>query len=220
MGRRVRVAKGNALKGWRRHGLRLAYSAAIGLLVGAGAGLIAPPEAAAVTGWDAGALAYTARVWWTLLPASASEVQSWSAQEDEGRWALMLILTAAVAASFVAIFSIVSDKSSPIILSLAAFTIACSWTLLHTAFAAHYAHRAFRDGPKEPGIDFPGDEPPRFTDFAYYAFTVGMTFQVSDTDTRSSDMRLLTLVHGVISFVFNTVIIAFSVSVGSSLLSG
>ncbi|MBB3973586.1 DUF1345 domain-containing protein [Hansschlegelia beijingensis] len=207
------------MRAWKQHGLRLASCALIGVLVGTVAGVIAPPSAAAVTGWDAAALAYTARVWWLLQPASAGEIQSWADREDEGRWALTLILTAAVGASFIAIFAMVSDKSSATILSLAAFTIACSWTLLHTAFAAHYAHSAFARGADKPDIDFPGDEPPRFIDFAYYAFTVGMTFQVSDTATQSSEMRRLTLVHGVISFVFNTVIIAFSVSIGSSFLS-
>lgn len=205
--------------GWRGHGLRLAACGALGLAAGGVAALFAPPEIATVIGWDAAALAYAARVWITLAPVPAEQIQTWSRREDEGRGAITLILTAAVAASFFAIFDMLSDKASAGVLGLGAFTILSSWTLLHTTFAAHYAHRCFDAGPDKPGIDFPG-EPPVFVDFAYYAFTIGMTFQVSDTDTQTSGIRRLTLLHGVVSFVFNTVIIAVSVSVASNLIGG
>jgi len=155
----------------------------------------------------------------TLLPVSPDAISRWSAREDEGRWAITLIVAAGVAASVVAIFDMVSDKSSGWVLALAALTILASWTLLHTAFAAHYAHRCFARGPGSPGLDFPG-EPPRFVDFAYYSFTIGMTFQTSDVETRTSEMRTLTLAHGVMSFVFNTVIIAITVGLASGLIGG
>ncbi|HML30837.1 MAG TPA: DUF1345 domain-containing protein, partial [Hyphomicrobium sp.] len=100
---------------------------------------------------------------------------------------------------------------------LAAGTILSSWSLLHTAFAAHYAHRCFARGRTKPGLDFPGEEP-RFVDFLYYSYTIGMTFQTSDVDTKTSEMRTLTIVHGIFSFVFNTVIIAISVGLASGLL--
>lgn len=207
------------MTGWRGHGLRLASCAGVGLLVGGLATLAAPPNVAAVIGWDAAALSYAGRVFATLLPVPADEISGWSAKEDEGRWAITMILGAGVAASMVAIFDMVSAKSSGWVLALAAFTILASWTLLHTAFAAHYAHRCFAAGPKAPGLDFPGERP-RFVDFAYYSFTIGMTFQTSDVDTKTSEMRTLTLVHGVLSFVFNTVIIAISVGLASGLIGG
>ena len=211
--------KRRKLTGWRGHGLRLAVCAAIGLAAGAVAGLFTPADIATVLGWDAAAAAYAARVWFALASVPAEQIQTWSRKEDEGRGAITLILTAAVAGSFAAIFDIVSDKASGAVLALGALTILTSWTLLHTTFAAHYAHRCFDSGPDKPGIDFPG-EPPVFSDFAYYAFTIGMTFQVSDTDTQSSAMRRLTLLHGLVSFVFNTVIIAISVSLASNLMGG
>jgi uncharacterized membrane protein len=207
------------MKGWRGHGLRLAACAAAGVVAGGIAAVFAPPKVATVVGWDAGAVAYAARVIARLLPVSAEEISSWSAREDEGRWAITLILTAAVGASLFAIFDMVSNKSSGWILALAALTILSSWTLLHTTFAAHYAHRCFADGPKSAGLDFPGQKP-RFIDFAYYSYTIGMTFQTSDVDTRTSAMRTLTLVHGVVSFIFNTVIIAISVGLAGGLLAG
>ncbi|GLK69352.1 DUF1345 domain-containing protein [Hansschlegelia plantiphila] len=207
------------MKGWRRHGLRLVVCAALGLAAGFAARIWTPSEIALALGWDVAALTYIVRVWMALSPVPAKEIKTWSRREDEGRGAITIILTFAVAASFLAIFDMISGKSNGVQLALAAFTILCSWTLLHTAFAAHYAHRCFDGGPDTPAISFEG-EPPRFIDFAYYAFTVGMTFQVSDTDTQTSAMRRLTLIHGVVSFVFNTVIIAISVGVASSLIGG
>lgn len=207
------------MTGWRGHRLRLLACGAVGLAAAGLAALAsAPPNVAGVIGWDAAALSYAGRVAMTLGPVSANEISAWSAEEDEGRWAITLILTAAVAASVAAIFDMVSEKSSGPVLGLAAFTILSSWTLLHTAFAAHYAHRCFSGG-KMRGLDFPGEKP-RFVDFAYYSFTIGMTFQTSDVETRTSEMRKLTLAHGAISFVFNTVIIAISVGLASGLLGG
>ncbi|PZQ17094.1 MAG: DUF1345 domain-containing protein [Ancylobacter novellus] len=205
------------MAGWRGHGLRIAACAVAGVLAGLLAGLALPAKIATAIGWDVAAIAYSARVLATLLPVPAEEISGWSAQEDEGRWAITLILAAAVAASVFAIFDMVSSKSSGAVLALAAVTILSSWTLLHTAFAAHYAHRCFSRGPRQPGLDFPGEKP-RFADFLYYSYTIGMTFQTSDVDTRTSEMRTLTLVHGIFSFVFNTVIIAISVGLASGLL--
>lgn len=201
------------------HGMRVGASACVGFAAGAVARLAAPPEITTAIGWDAAALAYAGHVWASLTPATADELRALSSQEDEGRWAITLILTAAVAASLFAIFDMVTAKSSGAVMALAAATILCSWTLLHTVFAVHYAHRCFAGGGDKAGLDFPG-EAPRFVDFAYYAFTIGMTFQTSDVDTQSSEMRTLTFVHGAASFVFNTVIIAISVGLASGLLSG
>ncbi|MFC3694690.1 DUF1345 domain-containing protein [Chenggangzhangella methanolivorans] len=201
--------------GLRGHALRFVICAAIGTAAGVAARLATGTPNALALGWDAAAISYTAHVWATLLPASADEMVAWSGQEDEGRWAITLLLTAAAAASGVAVFDMASQGAA----ALAALTILCSWTLVHTVFAAHYAHRCFSGGPKSPGLDFPGERP-RFSDFAYYSFTIGMTFQTSDVDTRSGEMRRLTLVHSVVSFIFNTVIIAISVGLAGGLIGG
>lgn len=206
------------MTGWRGHGLRIGTATAVGLVVGLPAALFAPPTIATALGWDAGALAYAVGAWLRLRAVPAETFKAWSAEEDEGRATITLILTAASAVSVLSIFAMVTDKSSAAVLALAAVTILCSWGLVHTVFAVHYAHACYAAGSDAPAIDFPGDEPPVFDDFAYYAFVVGMTFQVSDCATRSTAMRRLTLVHGVVSFVFNTVIIAISVGVASGML--
>jgi uncharacterized membrane protein len=217
--RRAGKNGGNLMASWAGHGLRLAVSAAIGLGVGGVARFAGPTEIATAIGWDAAGLAYAGHIWLSLGGATAKQVRAWSSEEDEGRSVITLILTAAVGASMISIFDMVSNKASGAVIALAAFTILCSWALLHTVFAAHYAHRCFAGGGASSGLDFPGEEP-RFADFAYYSFTIGMTFQTSDVDTTTGEMRRLTLLHGVISFVFNTVIIAISVGLASGLLGG
>ena len=206
--------------GWRAHALRIGVAAALGLGAGVLASVWAPPEIATAIGWDAAAMFYVARIWMKLARLSAEDLTSWSAEEDEGRTALTVVLSAAVAISTTSIFAMVTDKSGVGVVALAAFTIFVSWTLLHTVYATHYAHRCYADGADRPALEFPGGQPPDFFDFAYYAFTIGMTFQTSDVETRTPAMRRLTLAHGVASFLFNTVIIAISVGLASSLMSG
>jgi len=103
----------------------------------------------------------------------------------------------------------------PAALALASVTILISWILMHSVFAAHYAHRYFQTGQ---GLIFPGDIAPRFGEFLYFALTIGMTYQVSDVTTDSQAMRRLVLTHAVIAFGFNTVIIAITVGLVSSLI--
>ncbi|MBC8123428.1 MAG: DUF1345 domain-containing protein [Gemmatimonadaceae bacterium] len=107
---------------------------------------------------------------------------------------------------------------------LAVLAIAGSWLLMHTAFALHYAHRFYTDEYALPtaktpgGLDFPDEDDPDYWDFAYFAFVIGMTSQVSDVRVTSRSMRRLSLTHSVLSFVFNTVIVAMSVNVIAGLI--
>lgn len=93
-----------------------------------------------------------------------------------------------------------------------------SWVLLHMLFTVKYAHLYYGDHPTQKGqiakgLDIPGDEPPDYIDFAYFSFVIGMTFQVSDIEISSKRMRRLVLMHGILSFVFNTVIVALTINV-------
>jgi uncharacterized membrane protein len=102
-------------------------------------------------------------------------------------------------------------------------TVLSSWILIHTIFALHYAHAFYRECDDDPesgngsGLMFPGEEHPDYVDFAYFSFVIGMTFQVSDVQITSSRIRRLALVHGLLSFCFNTVILALAINIGSSL---
>ena len=101
-------------------------------------------------------------------------------------------------------------------------TVAVSWFLLHTVYSLHYAHLYYGDSDcdeaSDKGLDFPGDKDPDYLDFAYFAFVIGMTCQVSDVQVTTKRMRRITLLHGVISFGFNTVILALLINTISGLL--
>ena len=97
---------------------------------------------------------------------------------------------------------------------LAVASIALSWTLVHTLYALRYARMYYR---RNGGIDFNQKEEPRYSDFAYLSFTLGMTFQVSDTDIKSSYIRRAVLRHTLLSYLFGTVIVAATVNLVAGL---
>jgi uncharacterized membrane protein len=100
---------------------------------------------------------------------------------------------------------------------LALVALANSWLMIHTIYAFHYAHRYYIQEkgrpPGDHGMDFPGTAPPDYADFVYYSYVIGMTSQVSDVQIISSEMRRITLVHSVLSFAFNMLVLALSINV-------
>lgn len=109
------------------------------------------------------------------------------------------------------------------VVGLAALTVVSSWLLVHTVLALHYAHVSYhvaeeaRGKPPDAGLIFPATPQPDFLDFAYFSFVIGMTFQVSDVQITSRRLRRIVLLHGLLSFWFNTVIFALSINLASSL---
>ncbi len=110
------------------------------------------------------------------------------------------------------------------ILFMAALAVIQSWLLIHTVFTLRYAHVFYRSEQEADvegsggGLIFPGGHYPDYQDFAYFSFVVGMTCQVSDVNITSRSMRRLALLHGLLSFAFNTVILALSINIISGLL--
>jgi uncharacterized membrane protein len=103
-------------------------------------------------------------------------------------------------------------------LGLSIATIVSSWLLVHTIFAQHYAHSYYRedrtlDECKADGLDFPGEIEPDYWDFLYFSFVIGMTSQVSDVNVTSRQIRRLSLIHGILSFFFNTTILAMAINI-------
>ena len=93
--------------------------------------------------------------------------------------------------------------------------------MIQTLFAFHYARHYYAKHRRAKGLElgglrFPGEQPPDYLDFAYYAFVVGMTSQVSDVTVTVRSMRRLTLIHGVLSFIFNIAILAMSINIIAS----
>jgi uncharacterized membrane protein len=108
--------------------------------------------------------------------------------------------------------------------ALAALTVVSSWLLVHTMMALHYTHVFYCpcEGSTHDkhgvGLQFPDEEEPDFLDFAYFSFVIGMTCQVSDVQVTSRGMRRIVLLHGLLSFAFNTIILAFSINLAATLL--
>lgn len=194
---------------------RIVALVCLGLVVAVIAGRQVTPMIGAVVGWDTLAVSYLAVIFWRLARVDAVALSCRAAEIDQGRRVLTGLFVAAAVASLGAIGVIVSGGHDAFRIGLGGATILVSWTLMHTVFATHYAHRYFQ---ASGGIDFPGDTAPRFSEFLYFAFTVGMTFQVSDVTTTSQAMRRLVLTHAVVAFAFNTVIIAITVGVAASLI--
>ena len=139
--------------------------------------------------------------------------------EHDGRFLILLVTAFGAFASIGAIvFQLGDTHRSVADLTLATVTIALSWAAVHTTFALHYAHEFYR-GAKPGGLQFPSgdqDEHAEYWDFVYFSFVIGMTAQVSDVGITDKTIRRTATVHGIISFVFNTALVALMVNIAAS----
>jgi uncharacterized membrane protein len=136
---------------------------------------------------------------------------------DEGRTAVLLLSLAAATASLVTVVLDIGD-SRPGYTLLGVLTIALSWCYVHLLFAQDYSREYWLSGG---GIGFEGGgEAPHFSEFLYFAFSVGTTNGVTDCVTRSPAIRRVALLHGLIAFAFNAVIVGVTVNIASGLLHG
>jgi uncharacterized membrane protein len=156
-----------------------------------------------------------------VFNATPDELRKRAAVDDEGMFFIPVITAVAVSFSLISIFELLNQADKPnglrLILSIGSAPLA--WGVVHTIAAFHYGHRFYADLSPGPdvtdarGLKFPETEEPALSDFLYYSFVVGMTCQVSDVQVTSQSMRKLTLVHGIVSFFLNTVLIALAVNV-------
>ena len=184
---------------------------------------------AGIAAWDAFAFFVLTSAWVTILITPQQKLRARAQEQDVPRTVLFVfVIVLACAALFAVGFLIKVGKEAmhghfPQHLFLGLATVVLSWSLLHTVFGLRYAHSFYggdepEQGPQAGGVVFPGKQPPDYFDFAYYAFVVGMTCQVSDVQITSHRMRRLTLLHSVLAFGFNTVILALLINTVSSLL--
>jgi uncharacterized membrane protein len=214
------------LNAHRRLLLALVVAVAAALLLPA----MLPPSTRLAIAWDSAVLVFLMMTWWVVQKCPTDQMQQTVLANDQGRVGILLLVLLATGASLAAIFFLVQkakDTSAgpPLAqVALAVLTIVCSWFLTHVMFALHYAHRFYRDDPDTPeadatgGLQFPGDAPPHYWDFLYFAFVIGMTSQVSDVQVTSRPMRRLVLWHGVLSFAFYTMILALSINIVAGLI--
>lgn len=174
---------------------------------------------ALLVGWDVGLVVYGGLVLTVFRRATVAAMKDRARLLDRGKW---VDLTVAMLASLASLAAIVAEMAatkgtptSPVSAALAGVTVLLSWAFVQVFFAQHYAHDYWLRGR---GLDFPGNDAPTYSEFLYFSFTVGMTAQVSDVTTRSASMRRLVLLHGLLSFVFNTAVIALGVNLAAGLV--
>jgi uncharacterized membrane protein len=220
--------KGKLAHRWRvrsRLILSIIFSLASSFLLPTGFSL----SARALWIWDAGMLCFLISTWALMAKAVPNTMRRNAQSQDEGRFVILSLITAAACASILAITFILREAKDQDIngvilhVILAVVTIVGSWLLVHTIFAMHYAHEYYQDhetqrNSKAGGLDFPEDMEPDYWDFLYFSFVIGMTSQVSDVQITSRSLRRLSLLHGVLSFFFNTAIVAMSINIIAGLI--
>jgi uncharacterized membrane protein len=173
----------------------------------------------ALVGWDVFAAIYLVLAYIMMARCGHEHIKPSAILQDDGRVLMMIVTQLGALASIAAIvFELGATNKSGPGLTLAVITIALSWTLVHTAFALHYAHDYYR-GSKPGGLQFPsGDKSDHadYWDFVYFSFVIGMTAQVSDVGITEKRIRRTATVHGIISFVFNTALLALMVNIAAS----
>ncbi len=173
--------------------------------------------AAALVSWDAFALVLLALSWGGVSSADAKATRDRAGSEDPGRTLVYVIVVLTSSVSLLGATLLVRDAHAPAspgltgaAAALCLTTVALAWTTTHFAFTFRYAHLYYReDAEGVGGLEFPGGVAPMYFDFAYFAFTIGMCFQVSDVCVTSHQIRRAVLLHAVISFAYNTIILAF-----------
>jgi uncharacterized membrane protein len=172
-------------------------------------------------GWDSFVAVYIVLVYIMMGRSTLATIRRMAALQDDGRYLIPLLTALGAFASLAAIvFELGQANHKPAELMFATLTVALSWAAVHTGFSLHYAHEYYRGG-KPGGLQFPSgdkDEHADYWDFVYFSFVIGMTAQVSDVGITDKTIRRTVTVHGIISFVFNTALLALMVNIAASAL--
>ena len=195
----------------------------VSILIGVVAFFLLPDSLRLVTrllmGWDIFVTFYLVLAYITMFRCGLAHIKRNAALQDDGRFLILLVTALGAFASIAAIvFELGASHRSAPQLALATVTIALSWAAVHTTFALHYAHDYYR-GAKPGGLQFPsGDQHDHadYWDFVYFSFVIGMTAQVSDVGITDKTIRRTATAHGIISFVFNTALLALMVNIAAS----
>ena len=177
---------------------------------------------AVTAAWAAAASVIVLLVWPRILVMTADETKANAREEDFSRWSADFAVLGAAVGSLVAIFFLVNEAGNRhgatkvVLVTLAVAAVLLSWLVVQTVYTLRYGDLFYRG--EVGGIDFNTDAAPDYHDFLYLAFTMGMTFQVSDTNLQSNQMRRTAIRHAVLSFVFVAVLLAMTINVVGSLL--
>ena len=170
-------------------------------------------------GWDIFVTFYLVLAYAMMFRCDLAHIRRNAVLQDDGRFLILLVTAVGAFASIAAIvFELGASQRNAPQLALATVTIALSWAVIHTTFALHYAHDYYR-GANPGGLQFPsGDQHDHadYWDFVYFSFVIGMTAQVSDVGITDKTVRRTATAHGIISFIFNTALLALTVNIAAS----
>jgi uncharacterized membrane protein len=168
--------------------------------------------------WDITIALFLILAYVMMWQTDMSHVKRNAVAQDEGRFSILVVTATAAFASLAAIVAELGGAhGNPPVLLFATATIALSWAAVHTIFALHYAHEYYHRGLAS-GMIFPNDDKPDYWDFVYFSFVVGMTAQVSDVAVTDKVVRRTVTAHGIISFTFNTALLALMINIAASAL--
>jgi uncharacterized membrane protein len=173
----------------------------------------------AIAAWDAAAVVMATLAWLLILRTSIEDTRRHAAEDDPGRRAVGILIILSSGFSLLATAVVLRQARSypadtrDLFVILCALAVTSAWLLTHTAYTLRYAHLYYRDDDEgEGGLAFPGEGRPAYLEFAYFAFTIGMCFQVSDVGVSSRQIRRAVLGHSLLSFLYNTAILATAVN--------
>lgn len=201
--------------------LRVLVMVVLGLAAGVAVGALKSWAYAPAMGWAAASLTYLVWVWAVIGGLQAQATAAHARREDPGRGISDVLVLTATVASFAGVALILLDASNAqggtkaAIIAMALGSVALSWLLVHTLYTLRYASIYYRD---KTGVDFNEDKLPRYLDFAYLAFTVGMTFQVSDTDLKTDAIRTTVLRQALLSYLLGAIVLATTINLVSGLI--
>jgi uncharacterized membrane protein len=192
----------------------------VAIVFGGVSALWTPWQNAVLIGWCLAALVFTVPIWLKILPANSDTTRQLATLEDDSRVAADVVLVCASVISLIGVaFELLraSDSTGTELFAttaLAVLSVVLAWATVQTVFTLRYAHLWWSS---HAGVDFNEDDDPDYHDFAYLAFTIGMTYQVSDTDLTTKAIRRTALRHALLSYVFGTAIIAVTINVVAGL---
>lgn len=176
----------------------------------------------AMIGWDTFSLCMIVINWVTFSFTRSHQIREQAKVQDSSRTIVFFIILISTFASFFAVLLILVSRHQAknpeaIHLIIAITGMILSWFLIHTIFTLRYAHIFYGDDEEKPdihagGLEFPGNKNPDYFDFAYFSFVLGMTFQVSDIQITSKRLRRIAMWHGLLSFGYNTIMIALTIN--------
>jgi uncharacterized membrane protein len=215
---RIKLGSGHTVA---KASTKLVFIGAIGLVAGLIAGFTAGWNIAPLVGWDVIALTFVTSTWYRVRHFTPDLVKQHALREDPSRVTSDLVLIGASVASVGAVGVLLAAPSqasgadSLAFALLGVFSVVASWFMVHTIYTLKYAELYYIK--PQGGVDFGHDKDPAYADFAYLAFTIGMTYQVSDTSLQTRQFRSIALRHALLSFLMGTVIIATTINLIANL---